>query len=81
MTKAEKISHGNEAAWEKKRQTFLKSKPKCSICHEKITHYTETGMCPKCRAAYNLVIFKKNNPTYFKKYNHELYMKNKKEIK
>ena len=69
MTKKEKISHGNIEAWKKKREAFFKTDPKCSDCGNKITHYTKTGMCPKCRAKKNINFFHSKNPGYHKKYN------------
>jgi len=69
MNKAEKISHGNIKTWEKKREAFFKTNPVCSVCGKKITLYTETGKCAKCRAKKSKKKFESKNPGYHKKYN------------
>ena len=68
MNKAQKISHGNLKAWEKKRKAFLKTKPRCSICNKKLRHYTKTKKCPKCRAKKHTESFSDNHPDYQKEY-------------
>ena len=62
-------SHGNINAWDKKREKFFKSDPRCSVCKGKILHYTKKGMCSYCRAIFNANKFKGKTPEYHKDYN------------
>lgn len=42
---SEKISE----AWEKKREAFLATNPKCTECGGGFDHYSRTGICRKCQ--------------------------------
>ena len=64
-----KISHGNLGTWNKKRDAFFATNPRCKVCHGKIQHLTKTGMCGKCRVQFNKEKFNRKNPDYYKKYN------------
>jgi len=68
MTKTQKISHGNIEAWKKKREAFFKTNPKCSVCGDKLTNYTRTGKCWRCRVNRDYKKFMEKNPDYYKKY-------------
>ena len=35
--------------WDKKRETFFATNPKCTVCGGAIDHYTRTGRCRKCQ--------------------------------
>ncbi len=78
MNKAEKIRHGNIESWKKKREAFFKTNPRCSVCKEKLTNYTETDKCWRCRAAESYDKFMAKNPDYQKKYQHERHKNRKK---
>ncbi len=80
MNKAEKISHGNLSTWERKREAFFKSNPRCSDCGDKLTNYTRTGKCWRCRVNGNYEDFIGKHPGYQKKYQHERYMNRKNEL-
>ena len=73
MNKVEKISHGNMEAWKKKREVFFKSNPRCSECNDKLTSYTRTGKCWRCRVNGDYKAFMAKNPGYQKRYQHERY--------
>lgn len=36
-------------SWEKKREAFFASDPKCKECGKKLDHYSRTLLCRKCR--------------------------------
>ena len=38
-----------ETTWDKKREAFFASNPKCTDCGDAIDHYTRTGRCRKCQ--------------------------------
>ena len=76
MNKAEKISHGNLTTWEKKRKEFFASDPRCSECGDKLTNYTRTGKCWRCRVNGNYKTFIGEHPGYQKKYQRERYLRN-----
>ena len=69
MNKTEKIRHGNIETWKKKREAFFKSDPRCSECGDKLTNYTRTGKCWRCRVNGNHKAFTDKNADYHKKYN------------
>ena len=73
----EKIGHGNFDTWNKKRDAFFASNPRCSVCHNRLTHVTKTGMCAQCRADFNTEKFDKKHPSYHKKYNHVRWFESK----
>ena len=73
MDKNQKISHGNIETWKKKRELFFASDPKCSECNDKLTNYTRTGKCWRCRVNGNYKDFMDKNLGYQKKYQHDRY--------
>jgi len=38
-----------EETWDKKRQAFFATNPKCTECGDAIDYYTRTGFCRKCQ--------------------------------
>ena len=65
----EKVSSANLVTWDKRRIAFLATNPRCSMCKEKILHYTIKKMCAKCRALFNKEKFNEKSPDYYKQYN------------
>jgi len=38
-----------EETWDKKREAFFATNPKCKECGRAIDHYTRTGLCRLCQ--------------------------------
>jgi len=38
-----------EETWDKKREAFFATNPKCKECGHAIDHYTRTGLCRLCQ--------------------------------
>lgn len=77
---SKKISEANIRYWEKKREAFFNTNPKCSSCKKKIENYTRIMLCDKCRCYKNHQAYKKRNPEHSTLYS-RAYKKRKREEK
>jgi len=57
-----------ERTWDKKREAFFASNPKCTVCGDAIDHYTRTGLCRKCQVIEYKKRAKAKAPEYSRNY-------------
>ena len=57
-----------EDTWEKKRQAFFATNPKCTVCGGGFDHYSRTGICRKCQIIKYRIKAQAKAPEYRRRY-------------
>lgn len=57
-----------EDTWEKKRQAFFATNPKCTECGGTFDHYSRTGVCRKCQIIKYRKMARAKAPEYRRNY-------------